>query len=118
MSTNQVPESSYAIGSGFIESVNILYPHQIYLKGKSTLIIFDKHANLKYRYGKRAFWCKGYYVSAVCANKKAVQEYIRNQENEDIMMDQISFKAYEDPFKNIQWNDDDSPDIPADSKIK
>ena len=88
-----------------------------YLKGKSTLIIFEKFASLRYKYGRRVFWSKGYYVSTVGANKKAVQEYIRNQEAEDIMMDQLSFKEYEDPFKNYE-PDDDSPDIPTDSEIK
>ncbi len=88
-----------------------------YLKGKSTLILFEKFANMKYKYGKRVFWTKGYYVSTVGANKKAVQEYIQNQEQADIMMDQLSFKEYEDPFKNVEI-DDDSPDIPADSEIE
>ncbi len=88
-----------------------------YLKGKSTLILFEKFANMKYKYGKRVFWTKGSYVSTVGANKKAVQEYIQNQEQADIMMDQLSFKEYEDPFKNVEI-DDDSPDIPADSEIE
>ena len=89
-----------------------------YHKGKSTLMIFEKHANMKYKYGRRVFWSKGYYVSTVGANKKAVQEYIRNQEVEDIMMDQLSFKEYEDPFKDYKDFDDDSPDIPADSECR
>ena len=89
-----------------------------YLKGKSTLIIFERHANMKYKYGRRVFWCKGYYVSTVGANKKAVQEYIKNQETEDIMMDQLSFKEYEDPFKDVESDEDDSPEIPADSEMK
>ena len=88
-----------------------------YLKGKSTLMIFEKFANLKYKYGRRVFWTKGYYVSTVGANKKAVQEYIKNQEAEDIMMDQLSFKEFEDPFRNMEL-DDDSPEIPADSEMK
>ena len=54
-----------------------------YLKGKSSLMIFDKHANLKYRYGNREFWCRGYYVDTVGKNKKAIAEYIRNQLQED-----------------------------------
>lgn len=69
-----------------------------YLKGKSTLLIFERHAELKYKYGNRHFWCRGYYVSTVGRNEKAVQEYIRNQEKEDIMADQISIKEYMDPF--------------------
>ena len=69
-----------------------------YLKGKSALMIFDKHANLKYKYGNRHFWCRGYYVSTVGGNRKAVEQYIRNQEKEDMIYDQISFKEYQDPF--------------------
>ena len=69
-----------------------------YLKGKSTLMIFDRHANLKYKYGSRHFWCRGYYVDTVGRNKTAIAEYIRNQLQEDIMYDQISFKEYIDPF--------------------
>ena len=69
-----------------------------YLKGKSSLMIFDKFANLKYKYGNRHFWCRGYYVDTVGRNKKAIAEYIRNQLQEDIVEDQISFKEYIDPF--------------------
>ena len=69
-----------------------------YLKGKSSLMIFEKYANLKYKYGNRHFWCRGYYVSTVGANKKAIQEYIRNQLQEDNTDDQISIKEYVDPF--------------------
>ena len=69
------------------------------LKGKSSLMIFDRHANLKYRYGNRKFWCKGYYVDTVGRNKKAIQKYIKNQLQEDIANDQISMKEYIDPFK-------------------
>ena len=70
-----------------------------YLKGKSSLMIFDRHANMKYRYGNRKFWYKGYYVDTVGRNKKAIQEYIRSQLQEDIANDQISMKEYIDPFK-------------------
>ena len=70
-----------------------------YLKGKSTLMIFERHSNLKYKYGNRHFWCKGYYVSTVGRNKKAIAEYIRNQEKEDMMSDQMSIKEMDDPFK-------------------
>ena len=69
-----------------------------YLKGKSTLMIFDRHANLKYKYGSRHFWCRGYYVDTVGKNKKAIEEYIRNQLTEDEMMDQMTMKEYTDPF--------------------
>ena len=69
-----------------------------YLKGKSALMIFDRHANLKYRYGNRLFWCRGYYVDTVGQNKKAIAAYIQNQLQEDIMADQLSFKEYIDPF--------------------
>ena len=70
-----------------------------YLKGKSSLMIFDKHANLKYKYGNRNFWAKGYYVSTVGLNTKVVEEYIRNQEKEDMIQDNLSKKEYVDPFK-------------------
>ena len=73
-----------------------------YLKGKSTLMIFERHANLKYKYGRRVFWAKGYYVSTVGGNKKAIQKYIQEQEREDQIMDQLSFKEYEDPFKDLE----------------
>ena len=69
-----------------------------YLKGKSSLIIFDRHANLKYKYGKRHFWCRGYYVDTVGKNAKKIEEYIRNQLREDATADQISMKEYTDPF--------------------
>ena len=65
-----------------------------YLKGKSSLMIFDRHANLKYKYGNRHFWCRGYYVDTVGRNKKVIEEYIRNQLQEDIAAGQISFKEY------------------------
>ena len=69
-----------------------------YLKGKSTLMIFDRHANLKYRYGNRHFWCRGYYVDTVGRKRNAIEAYIKNQMQEDIMADQISLKGYIDPF--------------------
>ena len=69
-----------------------------YLKGKSSLMIFDRHANLKYKYGKRHFWCRGYYVDTVGKNTEKIAEYIRNQLQEDIMNDQLSIKEYIDPF--------------------
>ena len=69
-----------------------------YLKGKSSLMIFDRHANLKYKYGSRNFWCRGYYVDTVGKNKKAIAEYIKNQLEEDYAIDQISIKEFTDPF--------------------
>ena len=69
-----------------------------FLKGKSSLMIFDRHANLKYKYGSRNFWCRGYYVDTVGRNKKIIAEYIRNQLEEDYAADQISIKEYVDPF--------------------
>ena len=69
-----------------------------YLKGKSSLMIFEKYANLKYKYGNRHFWCRGYYVSKVGKNKKAIAEYIRNQLQEDYADDQMSIKEYVGPF--------------------
>ena len=69
-----------------------------YLKGKSSLMIFDRHANLKYKYGNRHFWCRGYYVDTVGKNEKIIKEYIQNQLQEDIMNDQLSLKEYVDPF--------------------
>ena len=69
-----------------------------FLKGKSTLMIFDRHAHLKYKYGSRSFWCRGYYVDTVGRNKKAIAEYIRNQLEDDYMAEQISIKEYIDPF--------------------
>lgn len=69
-----------------------------YLKGKSSLMIFEKHANLKYKYGNRHFWCRGYYVDTVGRNEAKIAEYVRNQLQEDIMSDQISMKEYYDPF--------------------
>ncbi len=69
-----------------------------YLKGKSTLMIFDRHANLKYKYGSRHFWCRGYFVDTVGRNERAVKDYIRNQLEEDYTKDQITLKEYIDPF--------------------
>ena len=69
-----------------------------YLKGKSTLMIFERHANLKYKYGNRHLWCRGYYVDTVGKNAKKIEEYIRNQLKEDLEYDQMSMKEYIDPF--------------------
>ena len=68
------------------------------LKGKSALMIFDRFANLKYRYGNRHFWCRGYFVDTVGRNKTAIQKYIQNQLTEDKVVEQISMKEYIDPF--------------------
>ena len=69
-----------------------------YLKGKSSLMIFDRHANLRYKYGNRHFWCRGCYVDTVGRNEKAIQEYVRNQLQEDAAADQISLKEFPNPF--------------------
>ncbi len=73
-----------------------------FLKSKSSLMIFDRHANLRYKYGSRTFWCRGYYVDTVGKNEKAIKEYIRNQLEEDYASDQISFKEYIDPFTGMK----------------
>ena len=70
-----------------------------YIKSKSALMIFDRHANLKYKYGNRHFWAIGYFVDTVGKNEKIIKEYIRNQLEEDYMSDQIGLKEFEDPFK-------------------
>ena len=69
-----------------------------YLKGKSTLMIFDRHASLKYRYGSRSFWCRGYYVDTVGQNKKKIEEYIRHQLEEDAITDEAHSREFIDPF--------------------
>lgn len=73
-----------------------------YLKGKSALMIFDRHANLKYKYGNRHFWCRGYYADTVGRNAKVIEEYIKNQLQEDIASDQMTLKEYYDPFTGEQ----------------
>lgn len=75
-----------------------------YLKGKSSLMIFDKFANLRYKYGNRKFWCEGYYVDTVGRNKKVIEEYIRHQLDDDIMQDKMSVKEYIDPFSHETKN--------------
>ena len=69
-----------------------------YLKGKSSLMIFDRHANLKYKYGNRQFWCTGYYVDTVGRNKKVIEAYIRSQLQDDIIAEQLCLKELVDPF--------------------
>ena len=69
-----------------------------YLKGKSALMIFDEHANLKYNYGNRHFWAEGYFVSTVGLNKNTIKKYIQEQETEDKLLDKRSLKEYKDPF--------------------
>ena len=71
------------------------------LKGKSSLIIFQRWSNLKYKFGQRSFWCRGYYVDTVGKNAKRIAEYVRNQLQEDMMYDQISIKEYKDPFNGL-----------------
>ena len=75
-----------------------------FLKEKSSLIIFDRHANLKYKYGNRHFWCRGYYVDTIGKNAKKIEEYIRNQLQEDYTADQITLKEYIDPFTGEPTN--------------
>lgn len=72
-----------------------------YLKGKSTMMIFERYAKIKYKYGSRHFWSRGYYVSTVGHNKQAVQKYIQNQEKEDMITNQVSLVEYYDPF--AEW---------------
>ncbi len=74
-----------------------------YLKGKSSLMIFDRHANLKYKYGNRHFWARGYYVDTVGRNKEAIRKYIQNQLKEDEMADQMTIKEYYDPFTGEEY---------------
>ena len=73
-----------------------------FLKGKSTLMIYDRHANLKYKYGSRNFWCRGYYVDMVGRNERVISEYIKTQFENDRMTDQISISEYIDPFTGIK----------------
>lgn len=73
-----------------------------YLKGKSAMMIFERHANLKYKFGNRHFWTEGYYVSTVGLNTATIQKYIREQEKEDQIMDKLKIKEYVDPFKGSQ----------------
>ena len=70
-----------------------------YLKGKSALMMFERHANLKYKFGNRHFWAEGYYVSTVGLNEATVRKYVREQEKHDMAVDKLSVKEYEDPFK-------------------
>jgi len=72
-----------------------------YLKGKSALMIFERHANLKYKYGNRHFWCEGYYVSTVGLNEETIRKYIAEQEQRDQAMDRLSVKEYKDPFSKM-----------------
>ena len=79
-------------------SVSYFMGYLKYLKGKSTLMIFERHANLKYKYGNRHFWCRGYYVDTAGKNAKKIEEYIRNQLQEDLEYDQMTIKEYVDQF--------------------
>lgn len=80
-----------------------------YLKGKSVLMVFDEHANLKYKFGNRRFWAEGYYVSTVGLNEATIAKYIREQEAADIALDRLSVKEYEDPFAKKQLRPFDGP---------
>lgn len=77
---------------------NLPHLHSPIFYTNSSIMIFDKYANLKYKYGNRVFWCRGYYVDTVGKNKTAIEEYIRNQIQEDIAYEQITMKEYLDPF--------------------
>ena len=70
-----------------------------YLKGKSSLMIFENHSNLKYKFGNRKFWAEGYYVSTVGLNEATIVKYVQDQEKVDIALDKLSTKEYKDPFK-------------------
>ena len=72
-----------------------------YLKGKSTMMLFERHANLKYKLGNRNFWATGYYVSTVGLNEATIRKYIREQENEDMIKDKLTKKEYQNPFKGM-----------------
>ena len=72
-----------------------------YLKGKSSLMIFEKYANMKYKYGNRHFWCRRYYVDTVGRNKKVIEQYIRNQLQQDYEEEQLSIKEFVDPFTGL-----------------
>ena len=81
-----------------------------FLKGKSISIIYEKHVNLKYKYSNKHFGCRGYYVDTVGRNEKAIEGYVRNQEKEDMISDQISMKVYLDPFKRwFEWRNKVTP---------
>ena len=71
-----------------------------YLKGKSALMMFNNHVNLKYKFGNRDFWAEGYYVSTVGLNEATIKKYIQEQERKDIALDKLSVKEYEDPFRD------------------
>ncbi len=71
-----------------------------YLKGKSALMMFDKHVNLKYTFGNRHFWAEGYYMSTVGLNEATIKKDIQDQEKRDIALDKLSIKEYEDPFRD------------------
>lgn len=69
-----------------------------YLEGKRSLMIFDRHANLKYKYGNRKFWCRGFWVDTIGRNEKAIREYVKNKLQDDIVSEQQSIKEFVDPF--------------------
>ena len=89
-----------------------------YLKGKSALMIYDKHANLKYKYGNRHFWAEGYYVSTVGLNDATVAKYIREQERHDIAMDKLSVKEYQNPFEDKEIEEEKKKQEVKKKKVK
>ena len=89
---------SYSYVSNYSTTFKCIKFYGIFKKQKNSLMIFDKHANLKYKYGNRHFWCRGYYVDTVGRYEGAIKEYIRNQLQENIAQDTLNFKEYTDPF--------------------
>ena len=88
------------------------------LKSKSALMIFDRHANLKYKYGNRHFWAEGYYVSTVGLNDATVAKYIREQERHDIAMDKLSVKEYQNPFEDKEIEEEKKKQEVKKKKVK
>lgn len=89
-----------------------------YLKGKSALMMFEKHANLKYKFGNRHFWAEGYYVSTVGLNDATVAKYIREQERHDIAMDKLSVKEYQNPFEDKEIEEEKKKQEVKKKKVK
>ena len=89
--------TDFCQGDGFFYAYSVSQ-FMGYLKGKSSLMIFDRHANLKYKYGNRQFWCTGFYVDTVGRNKKAIEAYIKNQIQDDVVAEQLCLKELVDPF--------------------
>ena len=95
---HSVETSVYVDMSSNRNSQQILVKMNTFLKGKSSIIIHQRHGNLKYKYGNRSFWCRGYYVDTAGKNAKRIEEYIKNQLKEDMIHDQMTLRGWEDPF--------------------